>query len=116
MKLHWEYLWDIVFSNRFFIIEFHHLDAWFRLWYSENWTRRGGSDLLYPCFQFNHAHGFLSITKNLVYDFAHIEEYKNKKHPDLHVPPRVIREFRIRGIMSLQLINLQMPSTLLEVT
>ncbi|KAI4756849.1 hypothetical protein E4T52_11196 [Aureobasidium sp. EXF-3400] len=90
MKLHWEYLWDIVFSNRFFIIEFHHLDAWFRLWYSENWTRRGGSDLLYPCFQFNHARGFLSVTKNLVYDFAHIEEYKNKKYPDLHVPPRVI--------------------------
>jgi hypothetical protein len=60
MKLHWEYLWDIVF------------------------------------FQFNHADGFLSITKNLVCDFAHIEEYKNKRHPDLHVPPRVIRKFRIR--------------------
>ncbi|KAI4841093.1 hypothetical protein E4T44_07850 [Aureobasidium sp. EXF-8845] len=88
-ELYWEYLWDVVFSNRFFIIEFHHLDAWFCLWYSENCIRCG-SDLLYPCFQFNHAQGFLSKTKNLVYNCAHIEEYKNKKHPDLHVPPRVI--------------------------
>lgn len=92
LKLHWEFLWDVVFSNRFLIIEFRHLDAWFSLWYKKNGNAYG-SDLLYPCFQFHHAQGFLSITKTLVYDHAHIVEYKNEKHPDLHVPPRIIRKF-----------------------
>jgi hypothetical protein len=92
MKLHWEYLWDVVFSNHFFLIEFFHLDAWFGLWYEKNGDKYG-SKLLYPCFQFNHVQAFLSITKGLVYGCAHIKEYKNEKYPDLHVPPRVISKF-----------------------
>ena len=99
LSLDLDYLWDVVFSNRFLIIEFHHLDAWFALWYEKN-GHRYGTKLLYPCLQFNHAKGFLSITRTLVYDHAHIEEYKNKKHPDLHVPPRVIRKFCVRQISS----------------
>lgn len=94
LNLELDHLWDVVFSNRFLIIEFRHLDAWFALWYKRNGLRYG-TKLLYPCFQFNHAQGFLSITKALVYDYAHIEEYKNEKHYDLHVPPRVIRKFCI---------------------
>jgi hypothetical protein len=99
LKLHWKYLWDIVFSNRFFIIEFRHLDAWFHLWYDKNEYDESGPNLLYPCFQFNHVRGFLSITKDLVYDYAYIKEYKNEKHPDLHVPPRVISKFCSRQII-----------------
>ena len=115
LKLHWEFLWDIIFSNRFFIIEFHHLDAWFGLWYDKN-GNQNASKLLYPCFQFTHAQGFLSITKSLVYDCAHIKEYKNEKHPDLHVPPRVISKFCIRKKwFLLQLIRFEMRSTLLVV-
>jgi hypothetical protein len=93
LDLDLEYLWDIVFSNRFFIIEFHHLDAWFSKWYDRNEYEEFGPRLLYPCFQFNHVRGFLAVTKDLVYDYAHIKEYKNEKHPDLHVPPRVISKF-----------------------
>ncbi|KAG9521469.1 N-terminal nucleophile aminohydrolase, partial [Aureobasidium melanogenum] len=89
LKLHWEYLWDVVASTRYFMIEFFNLDTWFGLWYEKNHTA-DNSKLLYPCYQFNHAVGFLSITKNLVYNHAHIEEYKNENHPDLHVPPRII--------------------------
>jgi hypothetical protein len=94
LNLHWEYLWDIVFSNRFFMIEFFHLDTWFHLWYEKNGSRYG-SKLLYPCFQFNHVEAFLHITESMVYDCAHIREYKNQKYPDLHVPPRVISELCI---------------------
>ncbi|KAG9689752.1 hypothetical protein KCU95_g15784, partial [Aureobasidium melanogenum] len=89
LRLHWEYLWDVVASTRFFMIEFPNLDTWFRLWYEKNRTVKK-SDLLYPCFQFNHIEAFLSITKRLVYDHPHIKEYKNENHPDLHVPPRII--------------------------
>jgi hypothetical protein len=96
LDLNWTYLWDIVFSNRFFIIEFHHLDYWFRLWYNRNEYDEFGPKLLYPCFQFNHVRGFLAVTKDLVYDYPYIKEYKNENHPDLHVPPRVISKFCIR--------------------
>jgi hypothetical protein len=92
MNLDWEYLWDVVFSNRFFMIDFSYLDAWFALWYYKNDDEYHGSNLLYPCFQFNHAEGFLSITEGMVYDQAHIKEYRSEKHPDLHVPPRVISQ------------------------
>lgn len=94
LKLHWEYLWDVVASTRYFMIEFFNLDTWFGLWYEKNHTA-DNSKLLYPCYQFNHAVGFLSITKNLVYNHAHIEEYKNENHPDLHVPPRIIGRFHM---------------------
>ncbi|KAI4819774.1 hypothetical protein E4T44_10429 [Aureobasidium sp. EXF-8845] len=90
MNLDWEYLWDVVFSNRFFIIDFRYLDAWFAIWYHKNVGEYYGSNLLYPYFQFNHAKGFLSIAEGMVYDQARIKEYRNEKHPDLHVPPRVI--------------------------
>lgn len=93
LNLELDHLWDVVVSNRFLIIEFCHLDAWFALWYNRNEYEENGPWLLYPCFQFNHARGFLAITRDLVYDYPRIEEYKNKKHPDLHVPPRVISKF-----------------------
>ncbi|KAH0152212.1 hypothetical protein KCU67_g9918, partial [Aureobasidium melanogenum] len=89
LNLHWENLWEVVICNRFLMIEFFNLDSWFGLWYEKNGNEHD-SELLYPCFQFNHADGFLGITKNLVYNHAHIEEYRHKKYPDLHVPPRVI--------------------------
>lgn len=92
LKLYWEYLWDVVFSSRFLMIEFFNLDTWFRLWYEKN-RAADDSRLLYPCFQFDHIEAFLSITKELVYDHAHIKEHKNEEHPDLHVPPRVIGKF-----------------------
>lgn len=95
MELCLDHLWDIVFSNRFFMIDFFHLDVWFCLWYEKNGIKYG-TDLLYPCFQFNHIEGFLAITEHLVYNCAHIKEYKNGKHPDLHVPPRVIGRLKNR--------------------
>ncbi|KAI4731923.1 hypothetical protein E4T49_00189 [Aureobasidium sp. EXF-10728] len=91
LRLHWEYLWDVVACNRFFMIESFHLDDWFSLWYEINGDEHNWK-LLYPCYQFNHAEAFLAITKNLVYDHSHIKEYKNEEHPDLHVPPRVIHQ------------------------
>ncbi|KAK6002567.1 hypothetical protein QM012_001317 [Aureobasidium pullulans] len=91
LDLYWEFLWDVMFSSRFFMIEFLNLDAWFGLWYKRNHVAiADNSKLLYPCFQFDHIEAFLSITKNLVYNHAHIKEFKNAEHPDLHVPPRVI--------------------------
>lgn len=98
LNLHWENLWEVVISNRFLMIEFFNLDTWFGLWYEKNGDEHD-SELLYPCFQFNHADGFLCITKNLVYNQAHIEEYRHEKYPDLHVPPRVISKFNTSWIV-----------------
>jgi len=99
LNLGLDHLWDIVSSNRFLMIEFFHLDMWFRLWYDKNGIHHG-TKLLYPCFQFNHIEGFLFTTEYLVYNSAHVKEYKSTKHPDLHVPPRVISKFWIRRTVS----------------
>ncbi|KAI5203138.1 hypothetical protein E4T39_04336 [Aureobasidium subglaciale] len=92
MELNPYYLWNMIASARHFLIELPIFDRWFSLWYKENDITRKDHELLYPCFQFNHAEGFTAITKSLVYDCARIKEFKHLERPDLHLPPVVIRK------------------------
>ncbi|KAG9520474.1 hypothetical protein KCV07_g4207, partial [Aureobasidium melanogenum] len=89
LNLHWEKLWDVVVSNRLLMVKSTLLNEWYALWY-ERHGQKPDSRLLYPCFVFNHAKGFASITKDLVHNHAYNDEYKSQKHPDLRVPFRVI--------------------------
>lgn len=50
--------------------------------------------LLFPCFTFDHAPGFLGITKHLVYSTAgHVVESNPSRHRRIHLRPRVMRMF-----------------------
>lgn len=86
-------LWDVISSARHFLIEFFHLDEWFKLWYAANAGKTDAKDLLFPCFQFNHASGFALATNEVVYDYKRPEETKVREHRDLHLPHHVIRKF-----------------------
>lgn len=106
LDLDWEDLWEVVVSNRYLSIKSLYLNEWFETWYERHGrAHEQGSNLLYPCFVFNHAKGFMTITKNMVHDYPHnIEEHKSKehksqKHPDLRVPPRVFGKYRIHQIV-----------------
>ncbi|KAG2412945.1 hypothetical protein HFD88_010504 [Aspergillus terreus] len=89
------------------------LESWFDL--QQKKDERGEYDdlddnefekrLLYPCFKFDCAVGFQTITKQLVYDVdGHIEE-RNPTHVfQMHLPARVIQQLnaargRLRAIL-----------------
>ncbi|KAI5202181.1 hypothetical protein E4T38_05708 [Aureobasidium subglaciale] len=94
LKLEPIYLWEVMDSNHSFMIEFHNLDAWFTLWYKSVGLRFDADVMMYPCFQFRHAEGFLRATKAMVYHYHHIKERGNSKHNDLCLPPRVLQQVR----------------------
>lgn len=70
---------------------------WFGRWYqwfeAENPTNLLYRELLYPCWQFNHAGGFLEATRVAVYrNVGPIEERNPTKHYECHLPSRIIRK------------------------
>ena len=100
-------IWDVISYAQRFRIELHTLDDWFALWYNENATSTPDAMLLYPTFQLNHAEGFLATTKSMVYGQIRIEETKVHGHPQLHLPPRVIRKSLIRTLTAASLTSRQ---------
>ncbi|KAG9601179.1 hypothetical protein KCU77_g2986, partial [Aureobasidium melanogenum] len=84
-------LWDVIASNHLFMKSFPDIDAWFSAWYGDNEQATTDEMLLHPRYQFHHARGFMSVTRNLVYDRPFIEEYMNEKHYRFHLPPRLIQ-------------------------
>ena len=84
------------------------LRAWFATWYEkhnidqyyDNWNAHSkkleGADLtprslLFPCWRFNHATGFLRATRFLVYNcMGHITEQNPTKHYEFHLESRYI--------------------------
>lgn len=82
------------------------LNAWFESWYEHHFKYRNFKDLqlseealkearqlLFPCWRFDYAKGFLDVTRYLVYgcDF-HVIELNPTNEKTLHVPARFIRE------------------------
>ncbi|KAG9602199.1 hypothetical protein KCU77_g3403, partial [Aureobasidium melanogenum] len=104
LNLHWEKLWDVVVSNRLLMVKSSLLNEWFALWY-ERHGQPHDSRLLYPCFIFNHAEGFAAITKDLVHNHSYNLEHDIKKHPDLHVPPRVFARNHLKSELAKRIWN-----------
>jgi len=70
---------------------------WFGRWYqwfeTESATNLLYRELLYPCWRFNHAGGFLEATRVAIYrNVGPIWERNPTKHYQCHLPPRVIRK------------------------
>lgn len=71
------------------------LYPWFKQWYAEyEEPEFGFRQLLYPCWQYNHAVGFMVAAREAVYNsVGHITETNPTKHYEHHLPNRVIRRY-----------------------
>ncbi|OCL05664.1 hypothetical protein AOQ84DRAFT_390725 [Glonium stellatum] len=91
-------VWNVVGVGAKFNICYQSLDVlrpWFAKWYERNCrnatlTRELTQQLAFPCFVFNHAEGFMKVTKWLAYNCSgHIIEKNPTEHRGLHLEPRV---------------------------
>jgi hypothetical protein len=69
-------------------------EKWFTRWYLKKGTainNISANELLFPCWQFNYAAGFLKATRKCVYEMSgHITEENPTEHSELHMPQRII--------------------------
>ena len=90
-------VWNVIGVGAKFDICYQSLEVlrpWFAKWYERNCRnatldRELGQQLALPCFVFNHAEGFMKVTKWLAYNFSgHIIEKNPTEHRGLHLEPR----------------------------
>lgn len=105
-----EEMWRLVTACDKYQLDLSMLKPWFATWYQnhnidqyyENWAITSEDKrsqlldprcLLYPCWIFDHAKGFMRATQFLTYnDTRHITERNPTIHRDLHLESRVIRK------------------------
>ena len=106
-----EEMWRLVAACDKYHFNLNLLKPWFAEWYKKydrnqcyrNWAfnddrchridRLNPRSLLYPCYIFDHADGFMEATSFLCYNsVGHITEYNPTAHLDLRLPSRVIRK------------------------
>ena len=87
-------MWNLVSVGDKYSMDLKRLNTWFATWYADqNLKELDARQLLFPCWAFDHARGFLSTTKKLVYESTrHITELNPTTHYQLHLPGRIIRE------------------------
>ncbi|KAL8810083.1 MAG: hypothetical protein Q9200_002861 [Gallowayella weberi] len=114
-------LWNLAAAGKKYCMDMTELSPWFATCYERQDIDRWYHDylqeelrstvpnprlLLQPCYTFDHAKGFLRITKFCAYqDVGHIEKVRVTRHYDLDLPPRVIQQLnaargRLRTIVS----------------
>lgn len=109
-------MWHLVAACDKYQFEITKLRVWFAKWYRkqpiEHWLKLSMNkalhnqapdprSLLYPCWIFDHAKGFMRITKFLAYSCTgHIVECNPTKFYNFHLPPRVIRKSLMASIPS----------------
>ena len=104
-----EEMWRLVAACDKYHFNLTLLKPWFAEWYKKydskqyyrNWAskddhrivRLDPRSLLYPCYIFDHAEGFMEATRFLSYNsVGHITEYNPTTHHNLRLPSRVIRK------------------------
>jgi hypothetical protein len=94
-------LWSVIAAGDKYGFRFDLLREWFKQWYTRNEETadlkrdkgQAAYELLFPCWAFDHAAGFLRVTKWLVYNCrTHIIERNPTPLKYHHLPPRVIRK------------------------
>ena len=102
-------MWLLVATCDKYKSDLNMLKPWFAGWYQEhnieqyyaNWNESRYNtvpltprSLLYPCWIFDHAIGFMRATRFLCYrSTGHITEFNPTNHDKLRLESRVIREF-----------------------
>ena len=104
-----EEMWRLVAACDKYKFDINMLKPWYAAWYEKhgvnqyyaNWDATDRHDtllltprsLLYPCWIFNHAKGFMRATHFLCYNsIGHITECNPTKHDKLRLENRVIRK------------------------
>ena len=89
-------MWHIVAAGDKYDLDIKLLWPWFAKWYDlQNISILDARQLLYPCYTFNHAQGFMSASKKLVYGtIGHINEKNPTELFELHLQPRIMRKSR----------------------
>ncbi|KAL8678703.1 MAG: hypothetical protein Q9186_004978 [Xanthomendoza sp. 1 TL-2023] len=101
-------VWHLAAAGKKYRMNMTELSPWFATWYDrqdiDKWYHNALQEnllstlpdprlLLYPCYTFDHAKGFLRITRFCAYrDVGHIQEVRATRHYDLHLPPRVMQQ------------------------
>lgn len=98
-------IWHLAAAGKKYDLDVSKLNAWFAKWYEkqpiDRWYELAKSEnaatdprcLLYPCWLFDHAKGFLRITKFMSYNYTgHLMERNPTRFYDLRLPSRVIRK------------------------
>ena len=112
-----EEMWRLVAACDKYHFNLSLLKPWFAEWYKKydrkqcyrNWAfndnkghrivRLNPRSLLYPCYIFDHADGFMEATSFLSYNtVGHITEYNPTNHLDLRLPSRVIRKMSYQSL------------------
>lgn len=94
-------IWDVIQYAGFLQcapiseVDFTKLQSWFAKVLEIKNPKEVGLDdirkLLYPCYVFNHAHGFATMTRRLAYEVAdHITESNPTEHRFLHLDGNAI--------------------------
>jgi hypothetical protein len=85
-------MWHVIAAADKYEFTLKKLDGWFEDWYAKQDLRMiSKRKLLYPCFEFGQAQGFVQVTRELVYGSKdHIEESNPAKYKTLHLPKNVI--------------------------
>ncbi|KAF9883077.1 hypothetical protein FE257_004111 [Aspergillus nanangensis] len=104
-----EDVWYLIITGDKYGLNFRKLSSWFAKWYghqdstkTQNFERK----MLYPCYVFNYARGFLAVSKHLVYNVAgHISEVNPTEITQLHIAPRVLQQLnaargRLRNLIN----------------
>ena len=81
----------------FWQLKIEFLYPWFVKWYKaqrydpKKFDVLEQRQLLFPCWRFQHAHGFAAATRFLAYNCkSHIEEKNPSEYDNLHLPHRII--------------------------
>jgi hypothetical protein len=78
-------------------------EKWFVKWYlgkGASISEIPANELLFPCWKFNYAKGFMNATGKCVYTMkGHIMEENPTQHRELHMPQRVTRKLKISRIL-----------------
>jgi len=97
-------MWSLVQICDKYNVSTEPFEAWFEKWYmaqGDTMNVMNKREMLYPCWKFNYALGFMNATKDCVMNLGgHITERNPTKHYELHLPQRIIRKrFVVRMLL-----------------
>lgn len=92
-------VWFLLAAIDKYDVDMSKFKVWFETWYKSKKLDLSdtsiAASILYPCYAFSHAPAFGAATRALTYRaVGHIVEKNPSPHRELHLPSRVIREFR----------------------
>lgn len=95
--------WHVLAAGHKYGLDPQLVSGWSELWHIRSGRNRNDAPshqkLLFPCYTYDHIHGFAASTRFLAYNAGgHITEVKPIEDFHLHLPPRIIRKLSMKTI------------------